>query len=191
MPEIKRPLKAFLYHVPGDRDAVRDLYLRLIKDGVDAWLVKEKLLPGQDWKHEIHKAVREADVVVVCLSQRFDQGEFGQKEVRGAFDTAIEQLEDEIFIVPACLEECDRLENLGNWQRVDLFEEVGYEMLIHALQARADQTGVTIQVKESSLPEIATSSVKHEMPVEAMPEVLVEGPGILLEGPTVKLQGER
>jgi len=32
---------------------------RLTKDGVDAWLDKEKLLPGQDWELEIHKAVCE------------------------------------------------------------------------------------------------------------------------------------
>jgi hypothetical protein len=44
--EPKRALKVFLCH--ADRDAVRGLYARLIQDGVDAWLDKEKLLPGQD-----------------------------------------------------------------------------------------------------------------------------------------------
>ena len=39
--------------VPVDRDPVRGLYTRLTKDGVDAWLNKEKLLPGQDWELEI------------------------------------------------------------------------------------------------------------------------------------------
>ena len=38
--------------------SVRGLYIRLTKDGVDAWLDKEKLLPGQDWELEIRKAVR-------------------------------------------------------------------------------------------------------------------------------------
>src|SRR5512134_432719 len=79
MTEAKRPLKVFLYHAPGDRNKARDLYLRLINDGVDAWLIKEKLLPGQDWKHEIQKAVHEADAVIVCLSRRFDQGSSRQK----------------------------------------------------------------------------------------------------------------
>jgi len=39
------------------------------EDGVDAWLDKKKLLPKQDWELEIRKAVREADVVMVCLSK--------------------------------------------------------------------------------------------------------------------------
>jgi hypothetical protein len=58
MPDTKRPLKVFLCHAHADRDAVRGLYIRLTKDGVDAWLDKEKLLPGQDWELEIRKAVR-------------------------------------------------------------------------------------------------------------------------------------
>jgi hypothetical protein len=50
MPSVdnKRPLKVFLCHAHADRDPVRALYARLTKDGVDAWLDKEKLLPGQD-----------------------------------------------------------------------------------------------------------------------------------------------
>ena len=61
----KRPLKVFLCHahiIPlwdADRDPVRAHYSRLTKDSVDAWLDKEKLLPGSDWELEIRKAVRE------------------------------------------------------------------------------------------------------------------------------------
>ncbi len=57
MPEPKRPLKVFLCHAHADRDAVRGLYTRLTQDGVDAWLDKAKLLPGQDWELEIHRDI--------------------------------------------------------------------------------------------------------------------------------------
>ena len=57
MTETKRHLKVFLCHAHADQSAVRTLYNRLVKDGVDAWLDKEKLLPGQDWELEIRKAV--------------------------------------------------------------------------------------------------------------------------------------
>ncbi len=101
MPSVeKRPLKVFLCHAHADRDAVpqrddmRGLYTHLTKDGVQAWLDKAKpcgersrtILPGQDWELEIRKAVREADVVVVCLSKQFNQTEFRQKKVRLAFE---------------------------------------------------------------------------------------------------------
>ena len=80
MTEPKRPLKVFLCHAHSDATAVRALYNRLVKDGVDAWLDKEKLLPGQDWELEIRKAVRESDVVVVCLSRQFIKRDFGKRK---------------------------------------------------------------------------------------------------------------
>jgi tetratricopeptide (TPR) repeat protein len=141
MDTSKRPLKVFLCHAHADRDPVRGLYARLTKDGVDAWLDKEKLLPGQDWELEIRKAVRETDLVIVCLSKQFNQAGFRQKEVKLALDTAMEKPDGEIFIIPARLEECDTLESLRRWHWVDLFEDSGYEKLTQTLSLRADRVG--------------------------------------------------
>ena len=49
MTEPKRPLKVFLCHAHADRDPVRELYARLTKDGVDAWLDKAKLGRIGNW----------------------------------------------------------------------------------------------------------------------------------------------
>jgi len=153
-PEPKRPLKVFLCHAHADRDPVRTLHARLTKDGVDAWFDKANLLPGQDWELEIRKAVRAADVVIVCLSKQFNQAGFRQKEVRLALDTAMEKPEGEIFIIPARLEECDTLESLRKWHWVDLFDDNGYEMLMRALLARADKIGITLQIKKNRLTKV-------------------------------------
>jgi hypothetical protein len=137
-------------------------------------------------------------IVVTCLSERFDQGELRQREVRTAFDAAVEQLDGELYIISVRLEECDPPENLEKWPGVDLFEEAGYETLLGALQSRADQVDATIQRKEGLLPEIRVPGMKHEESaseegaadaLQELPEVLVEGPGILIEGATVDLQG--
>lgn len=50
MPKSKRPLKVFLCHASADKPAVRDLYKRLVADGVDAWLDAESLVAGQNWQ---------------------------------------------------------------------------------------------------------------------------------------------
>jgi len=155
MPEPKRSLKVFLCHARADRDAVRRLFTRLTQDGVDVWLDKDKLLPGQDWKLEIRKAVREADVVVVCLSKQFNLAGFRQKEVRIALDESGKKPEGEIFIIPARLEDCATLESLRKWQWVDLFEDGGHEMLMRALQVRADKIGVTSPSKKRIASEMA------------------------------------
>lgn len=149
MDNSQRSLKVFLCHAHADRNQVRTLYTRLIKDNVDAWLDKEKLLPGQDWQREIQNAVHEADVVVVCLSKQFNQGGYRQREVRFAIETALNQPEGEIFIIPARLEECENLESLEKWQWVDLFEYDGYERLMRALRARAAKLGITLRMKKS------------------------------------------
>ena len=155
MTDDKRALKVFLCHAHSDKDAVKALYARLKREGVDVWLDKEKLLPGADWELEIRKAVREADVVVVCLSKQFNQAGFRQKEVRIALDAAMEKPEGEIFIIPARLEECDTLESLSRWHWVDLFESDGFQRLILALRIRAEKIGAALrQRKTISRPKI-------------------------------------
>ena len=68
-PDSAPRLRVFLCHSSGDKPAVRDLYRKLRDDGFDPWLDKEKLLPGQNWRLEIPKAIRTSDVVIVCLSR--------------------------------------------------------------------------------------------------------------------------
>ena len=79
-----RPLRVFLSHSSRDKPAVRDLYQRLAaEEWIAPWLDEVDLLPGQDWVFEIQKAVREADVVLVCLSRGSISGAgFVQKELR-------------------------------------------------------------------------------------------------------------
>jgi predicted Rossmann-fold nucleotide-binding protein len=181
MPTDKRPLKVFLCHAHADRDAVRALYKRLTNDGVDAWLDKEKLLPGQNWELEIKKAVREADVVMVCLSKQFNQAGFRQKEVRLALDTAMEKPEGEIFIIPARLEECENLESLRKWHWVDLFEEDGHEMLIRALHVRAEKIGaLDLSIKPALISSEEIAPIKNI----AMPllKIMVTGGRVVARG---------
>jgi outer membrane protein assembly factor BamD (BamD/ComL family) len=144
--ETKRPLKVFLCHASGDKLMVRDLYKRLIAEGVDAWLDQEKLLPGQNWRVEIPRAVRESDVVVICLSNKSITKEgYIQKEIKFALDSAEEKPEGTIFLIPARLEDCPVPEGLGRWQWVDLFEENGFLRLLRSLKLRADRVGATIE----------------------------------------------
>jgi len=182
----KRPLKVFLCHAHADRDRVHALYERLTNDGVDAWLDKEKLLPGQDWELEIRKAVREADVVVVCLSKQFNQAGFRQKEVRLALDTAMEKPEGEIFIIPARLEECDNLESLRKWHWVDLFEDDGYEMLMRAFRARADRIGATLQIKKGWLPQMPAPRSTVEKAVKKPSEKALAPTSLVQSSPAPK-----
>ncbi|NJC97323.1 MAG: TIR domain-containing protein [Anaerolineae bacterium] len=144
--EEKRPLKVFLCHASGDKPPVRELYKRLTAEGVDAWLDQEKLLPGQDWRMEIPRAVREADVVVICLSKKSITKEgYVQKEIRFALDIAEEKPEGTIFLIPARLEDCVVPERLNRWQWVDLYEQNGFIKLLRSLKLRADAVDAAVE----------------------------------------------
>lgn len=133
-----RPLRVFLCHSSGDKPTIRNLYKRLREEGFEPWLDEEILLPGQDWQREIPKAVRDSDVVIVCLSPTsINKAGYVQKEIKYALDAADEQPEGTIFIIPLKLEQCDIPERLQRWQWVELFTEKGYKRLIDALHARA------------------------------------------------------
>jgi hypothetical protein len=139
----KRSLQVFLCHVSADRSPVRSLYERLVADGVDAWLDQEKLLPGQTWREEIPKAVRDSDIFLVCLSNNSINKEgYVQREIREGLEVAEEKPEGTIFIIPARLEECDVPGRLNRYHWVDLFAEDGYQKLLRALARRAEKIGV-------------------------------------------------
>jgi len=136
-PEAKPTLRVFLCHSSGDKPAVRDLYGRLRADGLKPWLDEEDLLPGQLWEKEIPKAVRDCDVVIICLSQSsVTKRGYLQKEIRYALDVAGEMPEGTIFLIPVKLEECEIPEHLRGLQWVNLFEERGYDKLMSALRSR-------------------------------------------------------
>lgn len=143
--EDLRPLRVFLCHSSGDKPSVRDLSKRLRDEGIDAWFDEDKLLPGQDWKHEISKSLRTSDAVIVCLTRRsVGTAGYVQRELKEALDLSDEQPEGTLFLIPVRFEPCDVPERLRRWQWVDYFEEGGYARLRSALRMRSDQLGLSV-----------------------------------------------
>jgi len=138
-PKQSRRLSIFLCHSSYDKPQVRKLYKQLVSDQFAPWLDEENLLPGQDWRQEIPKAVRRADVVIVCLSRNsINKAGYVQKEITDALDVADEQPEGRIFLIPLKLEECEVPNRLSRWHWVNYFDENGYRKLLNALHARAE-----------------------------------------------------
>lgn len=136
MSKLKRRLRVFLCYAHSDKELVHKLYTRIAKKaGIEVWLDQEKLLPGQDWEHEIRKALLESDVIVVCLSRQFNRlGGYRYKELKIALEKANLLSNDEVFIIPVRLERCVLPGRLHRWQCVDLFEVDGYKKLLHTLR---------------------------------------------------------
>ena len=140
---VRRKLNAFLCHSSDDKPSVRKLYEQLRQDNVDPWLDEENLLGGQDWQMEIQKAVRSADVVIVCLSRNSVSREgYIQKEIKSALDKAEEKPEGTIYIIPLRIENCRVPNRLKRWQWLNLYQQKGYKKLIKTLATRADDLGL-------------------------------------------------
>lgn len=127
----------FLIHAHADKEAVHKLFQRMQKKGITVWLDSERLKPGQDWQNEIRNALLKCDAVVVCLSRAFDQKQgYRHEELKLALEKADLLPDDEVFIIPARLEECEVPEALHHLHRVDLFKAGGFGKLMRALLER-------------------------------------------------------
>lgn len=134
MPSVNAQ-QVFLCHSSTDKSRVRSLYDRLRADGFRPWLDSENLLPGQEWEHEIRRAISSSDVVVVCLSTNsVHKTGFVQKEIRVALDAADKRPEGAIYVIPVRLEPCEIPDRLKHLHSVDLFDEAGYGKLCAAVQ---------------------------------------------------------
>jgi hypothetical protein len=136
--EPSERIRLFLCHAKEDKSEVSALFDKLVDDEADVWFDERSLLPGQNWEHEIRKAIRGSHAVLVCLSNSSTQKRgYVQNEIRVALDIAELEPEGAIFIIPVRLEKCTvpvRL-NVTHW--VDLFENDGYSRLLKALVHRA------------------------------------------------------
>jgi hypothetical protein len=137
---LGRPLKIFISYASPDRSRAQELCSWLLARGADVWLDTEKLLPGQDWKMEISKALDETDLILLCLSKKSVSREgYVQKEMRLALDRALEMPPGEIFLIPARFEDVDLPYSLRDYQAVDLFSENGMKKLVLSLNLRAQR----------------------------------------------------
>ncbi len=104
----KSEIQIFLAHASEDKPAVLALHERLKQAGYKPWLDKKDLIPGQNWRDEIPKAIKASQIFLACLSAKSanKQG-YIQRELRIALDTLGEMPQGTIFFIPMRLEECE------------------------------------------------------------------------------------
>lgn len=138
-----RSLRVFVSYASEDKESVLNLCNKLALENIDVWFDIQKILPGQDWEHEIHEAIRESDAIIICLSRKSIEKEgYVQKEIKIALSLADKKPEQTIFIIPAKLEDCQVPSALGQVQWVNLYESEGYLKLTQALLQRAQQLAI-------------------------------------------------
>lgn len=139
-PQRRRP-KVFIGYAKQDAEKADKLFDELESAGADPWVDSRKLVHGDDWEHEIKKAVSAAEAFVVCLRPEFDNIGFRQKEIRWALDALKLRPPGRGFIIPFIIEPC----TLPDWcgpihAGSDISKPTTVEELLRAVEKHCNWT---------------------------------------------------
>ncbi len=117
--------RIFIAYASEDAEHADRLYAAFATHGLAPWLDRRKLLPGQNWPRRIEDAIASCDFFIACFSARSvnKRGAF-QVEIRFALDCASRIPLDEVFLIPARLDDCSIPARIQReTQYVDLFPD--------------------------------------------------------------------
>lgn len=139
----KSQIQIFLAHASEDKPEVFKLYDRLKEAGYKPWLDKKDLIPGMNWREEIPKAIKNSNIVIVCLSQQSISKEgYVQREFRLALSQHAERTSGTIYLIPLKLDDCNVPDlqqaelgvNLRDIQWLNYWEVDGFDNLVRAIE---------------------------------------------------------
>ena len=138
----KSDIQIFLAHAHEDKEAVLELYDSLKKAGYKPWLDKKDLIPGQNWRSVIPKAIKDSHFFIACLSNRsIAKRGYIHKEFRIALNQLASLPPGSIYFIPLRLDECEIPDlrqdeyglNLRDIQWLDYWEADGFDQLERAI----------------------------------------------------------
>ena len=133
-------LKIFISYAQEDIEKVLSLSKILKEQGFITWVAHEDLVPGQIWRQAIQKAIKESDIVLICLSNSsVNKKGYIQRELKLAIDIWQEKPVSDIFLVPVLLEQCEIPNALRDLQWADLTKTSGMESLLVSLNVAREK----------------------------------------------------
>lgn len=125
--------KVFISYAKEDYVFAEKLYDFLAENNFKPWLDKKNLLPGQEWDFEIKKGLRDANYVILLLSDNSVQKRgYVQREFKIALKYYEEKLEDDIYLIPIKINKCDVPDLLSSFQWIE-FENNSFDSILQAL----------------------------------------------------------
>lgn len=97
---VKYP-KVFCSHRQCDKPRVEEIARKLRKAGIDAWLDKWEILPGEDFTAKINEGLASYDVGLIFFSNEVEQGKWVQAEISAM---TVQAVEDGKSLIPVMLE---------------------------------------------------------------------------------------
>ena len=143
---MKQP-QIFLAHASEDKPEVEKIYKRLENKGYKPWMDKKDLLPGQNWREETPKAIKQSQIFIALFSQiSVSKQGYMQKELRLALNHYAQMPPGKIFLIPLKLDDCEipplQLPELGmnlqdlHW--LDYRESDAFAKLVRSIESVAN-----------------------------------------------------
>lgn len=135
--------KVFISYGKEDGPSAKKLFEMLKTAGFEPWLDTESLLGGQKWRSTIPRAIKESRFFIALLSSSsVNRKGFINREIAEALDVLKEYPEDEIYLIPTRLDDCNpNHASLHDLHWIDLFPdwEEGIRNLFKALGYAEDK----------------------------------------------------
>lgn len=159
----------FISYAKEDSASASRLADALEQAGITTWLDKHRLLPGQNWRNEITKAMEEHRFFIALISSNsINKMGYVQKELRHALDIAELFPPDQIFIIPVRLNECEPIhQQLKDLHWADLFPDWddGVQQIIKAIKQLSPTTqndDVKKKTAKSPIQHVEQSAVREK-----------------------------
>lgn len=140
----------FVSYVHEDESQVLRLCDRLRREGVDLWLDRDDISPGQRWRSAIRNAIREGAFFLACFSIDYvtRRRSYANEELTLAIDEIRQRPTNVTWFIPVMLVECPMLdrsigggETLQDLQWVPLHKdwESGLRAILSIVRPKHDQ----------------------------------------------------
>lgn len=104
--QLGRKPHVFVSYIREDREAVERLCAEFKRNGVEVWLDREKIRPGERWQIAIRRAIEEGAFFIACFSPAY--GNRSKSYMNVELTIAVEQLRsrpaDRAWFIPILLE---------------------------------------------------------------------------------------
>ena len=140
----------FISYLRENKDKVDKLCEKLTSHGIEAWLDRRELDPGDRWKRKIKKAIHDGAFFIACFSKEYHKRD--KTYMNEELTLAIEQIRqlhiDRKWFIPVKLDDCEipdidigLSETLQDFHYVNLYKDwnAGIQRIIEVIQSESPE----------------------------------------------------
>lgn len=136
-PPVADAPTVFLCHSSLDKDRIAEIEQQLQQRGINTWLDRQQLRGGDNWERQLPQVIKkQVDYVAVFQSAKMvtKVESYFYKEIDIALKRQSKFRPGMRFLIPALLESIDGIDDLKQFQQVDLSDDGGIEALAETIK---------------------------------------------------------